>query len=200
MFYLSNILDGSSTCKQLVRRRWIGRDAMKWWQKQGLVAIAFPRLESGVIEAEVRGAKGDRFDGVRNGWRVSSRIEDALGISRVFDRVDDRESQGRGRISFLNNNSNKLSINGRDLNLTFVIECRFTPSNVFFSTCSEGEESFQSRSSKSVTLKPPPLKFIGSLHFLFFANFLSRFIPRPIINPLSIMSPNGSIMRRDCWL
>lgn len=64
-------------------------------QKQSLVAragIAFRSLESGVIEAEVGERKGDRFDGVRNGSRVASRIEDAFGISRAFDRVDDRET------------------------------------------------------------------------------------------------------------
>lgn len=56
-----------------------------------------------------RGAKeGDRFDGVRNGSRVASRIEDAFGISRVFDRLGgDRETSQRGKrgyfsLSFFN--------------------------------------------------------------------------------------------------
>lgn len=88
----------------------------------------------------------------------------------------------------------------RDLEMReLIVEHRFTANKRVISSCLG--KSFQSRepSSKDLLVEPP-LKFIGSLHFLFFANFLSRFIPFPIINPLSIMSSNGSIMRRDCWL
>ena len=80
-----------------------------------------------------RGAKeGDRFDGVRNGSRVASRIEDAFGISRVFDRLGgDRETSQRGyfSLSFFNDLDKrnektrfKFNVYSREIYMRFVLE------------------------------------------------------------------------------